>query len=139
MTSDTVDSLELREKVAAPLAQAAQEQLRAGNPLGASYAAEACLRIDRYRCSCIRDAGLVAQEHLAKARTAVKEKRLEDALVSFIVCRVLDPKAWDCPVGLADTLERLRRFDDAREVRLRLLEQLPKSHPRRASIAAALK
>jgi tetratricopeptide (TPR) repeat protein len=315
LASHTVESLALREKVAAPLAEAAEAQLRAGNPLGASYAARACLLIDRYRCPCIRDAARamggmksadaatlaavhtnawsqlmeyvscdetaddapkifalakkwgggaeypypmqpvpratleatssqallaegnarftqlvpleakrrfelcalrepvncacvrragdawlqledreraivwwsryldcmpkapdrpmvekdiaaartaltwnpiwegvftepsspvtafagLAREHLAKAKAAVKDKRLDDALASFIVCRLLDPKAWECPIALADTLDQLRRFDDAREVRELLIEQLPRSHPLRASVLARLK
>ncbi len=313
LTSDTVESLALRERVAAPLAEAAEEQLRAGKPLAASYAAEACLSIDRYRCSCIRDSGRarakiksedaatlatvranawpqlmeyvscdetaddappvfalakkwsssrypyplqpvpratleakeskvllaegnalfaelvplpakrrfelcaqrepvncscarragdtwlkledreraivwwsryldclptaadrasvsrdiaaartaltsnpiwdgvlsvpsspiaafveMASTHLGKARRAVKEKRLDDALVSFTVCQLLDPAAWDCSVLLADTLDQLGRREDARVVRVRLLDRLPRSHPLRPSISARL-
>ncbi|MFT3842152.1 MAG: hypothetical protein QM723_34495 [Myxococcaceae bacterium] len=58
VTSSVVDSLDQREKVSALLAAIATERLAAGAPLEADVAAETCLRIDRHRCSCIRDAGL---------------------------------------------------------------------------------
>lgn len=60
VTSSVVDSLDQREKVSALLAAIATQRLAAGVPLEAQEAAQTCLRIDRYRCSCIRDAGLAA-------------------------------------------------------------------------------
>jgi hypothetical protein len=60
VTSDVVDSLNYREKVSAVLAATATERLAAGQPVEAQIAAETCLQIDRYRCSCIRDRGLAA-------------------------------------------------------------------------------
>ncbi len=73
VASELVESLEHREKVSALLAELATSQLAAGKALEAQVAAETCLSIDRYRCSCIRDAGLAglamksADEETAKA------------------------------------------------------------------------
>ncbi|GEM_PF-2812174 len=91
-----VDSLAFREKVSAALAAAATNHLGAGQPLEASVAAEACLLIDRYRCSCIRDAGLARgtlKSVDAKTRKAVQQNAYS-YLMEYVSC---DETAADAP------------------------------------------
>ena len=64
----------------------------------------------------------------------MKQKKLEDALTPYTLCRLMDPGAWDCGFELAQTLDKLGRSLDAARVRALLLEQLPEGDKRRALV-----
>jgi tetratricopeptide (TPR) repeat protein len=94
--SDVVDDLNYREKVSAVLAKAATERLAAGQPLEAQVAAETCLRIDRYRCSCIREAGLAIGTMPSADATTSKavHQNAASSLWEYVSC---DETAGDAP------------------------------------------
>ena len=88
VASELVESLEHREKVAALLAELAVAQLAAGKGLEAQVAAETCLSIDRYRCSCIRDAGLagLAMKSVDEATAAAVREHAWNYLMEYLQC-----------------------------------------------------
>lgn len=100
VTSSVVDSLDQREKVSALLATIATQRLAAGAPLEAQVAAETCLRIDRYRCSCIRDAGLAQGAMPSADATTLKAVHQHSAsyLWEYVMC---DETAPDGPAMVA--------------------------------------
>lgn len=80
----------------------------------------------------------LAKGLIAQAREALKDKRLDDAITAWVLCRLMDPSAFECALGLGDTLRQLDRRLEASQVFELLLKQLPERDQRRGEVKKRL-